>query len=165
MIMAKKILSLLLIIAAPASLTACMPGAGPKQTAGHLVGAATGALIGSQFGHGSGRLVSVALGTLAGSYLGGILGNRMDQRDRELAQGAMIETLERAPDYGVRRWHNPNTEHSGNFRVTRTMEMPENNLVCRDYVHTVIIDGRQEKVHGRACRDVRDPKAAWMVEN
>lgn len=163
--MFKRIICVTLIIAAITSLMGCMPNAGPKQTAGHLIGAAAGAVIGSQFGRGNGRLVGAALGTLAGSYLGGMVGNRMDERDRELAQFAMQDALERAPDHTVRRWHNPNTDHSGSFRVMRTMEMPENNLVCRDYVHTVIIDGRQEKVHGRACRDLRDPRATWMVEN
>lgn len=145
-------------------LTGCL-STGPNQTAGHLIGAATGAVIGSQFGHGSGRLVGVAIGTLAGSYIGGMVGHKMDERDRAMAQRTMIDTLEHAPDYSTRGWQNPNTQHRGSFQVTRTVDMPQSNTVCRDYVHTVIIDGRQEKVHGRACRDVRDRRAAWMVQN
>lgn len=146
------------------SLTGCM-GEGPKEAGGHLIGAATGALIGSQIGHGRGKLAGVALGTLAGAYIGGMVGKKMDERDRAMAQSTMMETLEHAPDNAIRTWRNPNNHHTGNVRVVRTMEMPENNLVCRDYVHTVIIDGQQEKVHGRACRDVRDRRGMWRVEN
>jgi len=159
--MPKKTICLLLLAI---SLTGCMPGAGPKQTAGHLIGAATGALIGSQFGKGSGQLVGVALGTLAGTALGGMIGEKMDERDRALAQNTMVATLERAPDNQVRSWRNPNNNHSGKIRVTRTQEMPANNLVCRDYVHTVTIDGGQEQVHGRACRDMRDQRGEWFVQ-
>jgi len=147
------------------NLSGCMDAVGPKQTAGHLLGAAGGAVIGSQFGHGKGQLVGVALGTLAGAFIGGSIGASMDRRDRELAQNTMQSTLESAPDMQVRSWRNPNNNHCGNFQVTRTLEMPQNDLVCRDYVHTVIIDGREERVHGRACRDVRDRRATWMVQN
>lgn len=139
-------------------------GSGPKQTGGQILGGATGALIGSQFGKGSGRLFGVAIGALAGSYLGGNIGYQMDERDKELAQQTMQSTLERAPDHQVHTWVNPNTHHSGKFKVVKTQEIPSRNIVCRDYVHTVIIDGQEEKVHGRACRDMRDVKGEWKVQ-
>lgn len=145
-------------------LTGCA-GAGPKQTGGQLLGGATGALIGSQFGKGTGRLFGVAIGALAGSYLGGSIGHAMDEKDKQMAQSTMLNTLESAPDHQTRSWKNPNNNHSGSFAVTRTQEIPANHMVCRDYVHTVIIDGQQERVHGRACRDVRDHKAQWRLEN
>lgn len=158
--MFKKAIGALLLVS---FLTGCT-GAGPKETGGRLLGGAAGAVIGSQFGKGTGQLVGVAIGALAGSYLGGALGHEMDARDRQLAQNAMMQTLERAPDHQERAWRNPNNHHSGSFKVTRTQEMPQDHMVCRDYVHTVIIDGKQEKLHGRACRDMRDRKGAWMVQ-
>jgi surface antigen len=136
---------------------------GPKQTAGTYIGAATGALIGSQFGKGSGRLVGVALGTFLGSMLGSEIGSRMDAKDKELAESTVTNSLENAPDNQVSTWKNPNNNHSGKFVVTNTDEYRNKNKVCRDYVHTVIIDGKKEQVCGRACRDVRDPKAQWVV--
>ncbi len=145
-------------------LTGCA-GAGPKQTGGQLIGGATGALLGSQFGKGTGRLFGVAIGALAGSYLGGTIGHQLDEKDKQMAQQTMLSTLESAPDNQERGWRNPNTNHAGSVRVTRTEELFSDNLVCRDYVNTVIIDGKQEKVHGRACRDVRDSRAAWKVQN
>ncbi len=146
------------------TLTGCA-GAGPKQTGGQLLGGAAGALLGSQFGGGSGRLVGVAIGAMAGSYLGGTIGYQMDEKDKQLAKHTMLDTLEKAPDYQEHGWKNPNNNHSGSFKVTRTQELSAQNLVCRDYVSTVMIDGKQEKVQGRACRDIRDSRAAWRIES
>ena len=157
----KKIISLALCIC---MLMGCA-GAGPKQTGGQLVGGVAGALLGSQFGKGSGRLIGVAVGALGGSYLGGSIGHHFDEKDKELSQQTMSATLEHEPDNKTRGWKNPNNNHAGSFTVTKTETMP-GNRVCRDYVHTVTMDGKQENVHGRACRDVRDTRADWrIVEN
>ena len=144
-------------------ISGCTPNS-PRQTVGQIGGGVLGAVVGSHFGKGSGRLFGVAIGTLAGSYIGGMLGRDMDERDRQLAQSTMIETLERAPDRQVQGWRNPNNNHRGNFQVIRTQELPHDDLVCRDYVHTVIIDGKHEKVHGRACRNIHDRRSDWQVQ-
>lgn len=157
----KKTLCILLL---SSSLAGCM-GMGPNQSAGQLLGAATGAVIGSQFGKGSGRLVGVALGTLAGVYIGGAIGQKMDERDRAMSQQTMRECLEHAPDHQPRSWRNPNNNHAGRIQVQRTQEYPAESMVCREYVHTVMIEGCQEQVHGRACRNMRDPHSKWMVQN
>lgn len=144
-------------------LTGCM-GSGPKTMAGGLMGAGAGALIGSQFGKGDGRLVGVALGTVLGAGLGTHIGAEMDARDRQLAENAANHALEHQADHRVSTWRNPNNNHSGQFVVTRTEEKPQSHRVCRDYTHTVVIDGRTEKLHGRACRDVRDPNGHWTIQ-
>lgn len=161
MLKLKRLIGSLLLV----FLIAGCAGAGPKQTGGQLLGGAAGALLGSQFGKGSGRLFGVAIGALAGSYLGGSLGHAMDEKDRQMAQSTMLNTLESAPDHQTRSWKNPNNNHAGTVAVTRTQEVKQSNMVCRDYVHTVIIDGQQEKMHGRACRDVRDSKGHWQIEH
>lgn len=144
------------------SLVGCA-GQGPKQTGGQLLGGVAGALLGAQFGKGTGQLFGVAVGALAGSYLGGMLGHELDERDKALAQQTLSAALEHAPDNQERGWKNPNNQHAGRFKVTKTEEMPAKNLVCRDYVHQVTLDGKVETVHGRACRDVRDARAEWQV--
>ncbi len=143
-------------------MSGCQNG-GPKQTGGTLIGGAAGAIIGSQFGHGSGQLVGVALGTAIGAGLGSMIGKSMDDKDRALAAQNAYSALEHEPDRTPKKWHNPNNNHSGDFVITKTTE--DSNKVCRDYVQTVNIDGKEEKVHGRACRDVRDHKGEWMVIN
>ncbi|PLX73453.1 MAG: hypothetical protein C0614_12875, partial [Desulfuromonas sp.] len=63
-------------------LAGCAPSMGPKETGGAIVGAGTGALIGSQIGSGSGQLVAVAIGTLAGAILGQEAGKSLDRADQ-----------------------------------------------------------------------------------
>lgn len=144
-------------------LVGCMT-TGPKETAGTLLGAGAGAVLGSQFGKGDGRLVGVALGTMLGAGLGNHIGKTMDARDRQLAAKTARYALENQPDHRVSSWHNPNNQHSGQFVVTRTEEQAGSTLVCRDYVQTVMMDGRKENVHGRACRDMRDTRAHWVIQ-
>ncbi len=55
---------------------------GPKETAGTVIGGASGALIGSQFGGGEGRIVTTAIGAVAGSYLGSSVGKQLDEKDK-----------------------------------------------------------------------------------
>lgn len=63
------------------------PLGGPKQTAGTLVGAAGGALIGSQFGAGrAGIATATALGTLGGAVAGGAIGRHLDNQDKPASQ-------------------------------------------------------------------------------
>jgi surface antigen len=151
----------LLIISTVISVIGCASG-GPKQAGGTLIGGATGALIGSQFGKGSGQLVGVAIGTLAGSQIGAAIGKSMDDKDRELSAQSALNSLEYQPDNRPVIWRNPNNNHSGIFVATRTQQV-NTNKVCRDYVQTVIIDGEETKVYGRACRDMRDVKGQWTV--
>lgn len=145
------------------AIVGCVPNSGSNQTAGSLIGGAGGAVLGSHFGKGTGKLFGVAIGTLAGSYLGGNIGAEMDARDRQLAHQSMQYSLERMPDNRATTWKNPNNHHRGQFVVTRTQEVPENHMVCREYQHHVFIGTRQETVVGKACRDVRDPRAQWRV--
>lgn len=159
----KTSLSLVSSLLIVSLLAGCM-GVGPKTAAGGLMGAGAGALVGSQFGKGDGRLVGVALGTLLGAGLGSHIGREMDARDQQLAERAARHALENQPDHRTSSWHNPNNNHGGQFVVTRTQEQPGNHMVCRDYMQTVTIDGRTEKVYGRACRDVRDPRAHWTIQ-
>lgn len=162
--MIKKLLTLVIGLVLSISLTGCETLGGPKQTGGTLIGAAGGALVGSQFGKGSGRIIATALGTFLGAQLGASIGKRMDDNDRRLAGNTAAYALESRPDNRVSRWRNPNNGHNGEFVITRTDENYATNLVCRDYVHTVIIDGNREKIYGRACRDMRDVHSRWTVQ-
>ena len=56
--------------------------AGPRESAGGLLGAAAGGLIGAQFGSGKGQVAAAVVGALAGSALGGKTGRQLDREDR-----------------------------------------------------------------------------------
>jgi surface antigen len=164
MLQFSKIKKFLVLVVATVLIAGCDATGGPKQTGGTLVGAVGGALVGSQFGKGHGRVVATALGTLIGSQIGASIGRGMDENDKRMANNNAVQALEHQPDNQVSGWHNPNNNHRGNFMVTRTQEYPQSNKVCRDYVQTVIIDGQSQKLHGRACRDVRDARGGWYTQ-
>jgi surface antigen len=136
-----------------ASLTACTQtgpgGPGPREGVGTLTGAVAGGLIGSQIGGGSGRVVAGALGAVAGGLLGNAIGRSLDEQARQQAYAAEYRALEHgAPGAPVAWRHDdyygtvtpgPYSERSGYAR-------------CREYAHTIYIDGRPETARGVACR-------------
>lgn len=154
---------LITIMIAGVFLAGCESLGGKKQTTGTILGAASGAYVGSRFGKGSGQLVATAIGTLIGAQIGSAIGKNMDDNDRRMAGNTAVNALENQPDNRVSTWRNPNNDHRGEFVVTRTSENRSTNVVCRDYTHTVVIDGQKEKVYGRACRDMRDSRGSWYL--
>lgn len=126
-------------------------GAGPQENTGTLVGALGGAVVGSQFGRGSGRVAS----TVAGAAIGGLIGNRigaaLDDEDRTRAYEAQMEALEAGASGAPVGWRN---EDSGRYgTVVPGPAYQRNAMTCRQYTHTVYIDGRPQVTRGIACRN------------
>ena len=127
-----------------------------KQDVGTLIGAGTGAFAGAHIGNGTGQLAAVAIGALMGGYLGGSIGQQMDELDRYKTQQA----LETNPTGATASWNNPDTGVSYNVTPTRTYE--SDNSPCRDYTTEAVIEGQPESVHGTACRQ---PDGTWHTMN
>ncbi len=142
-------------------LAGCAPGTGPKQQTGALLGAGTGALVGSQFGHGHGRLTAVAIGTLAGAMIGQEIGRSLDQNDKLAMQQSTQEALERNRTEESSNWINPDTGHSGMVTPTKTYQTAQNEY-CREYRQTVVIGGKESQAYGTACRKI---DGDWEVVN
>lgn len=141
------------------ALGACDSLGGPKQTGGALVGAGTGALIGSQIGHGDTRLAAVAIGTLLGGFAGSEVGKSLDRADRvEMAQ-TTNNTLETYPTGQQAEWRNPDSGHYGTVTPTRTYQQSDGTY-CREFQQTVYVDGRMQDAHGTACRE---PDGSWRI--
>jgi len=136
-------ISIVFCVAALLLLTACNP---TKQDVGTLVGAGTGAFIGSQIGGGTGQLAAVAIGALLGGYIGGSIGQDMDELDHYKTQ----QVLESSPTGSAVAWNNPDTNIDYSVTPTRTYESATG--PCRDYTTEAVIEGRAEIVHGTACR-------------
>jgi len=134
-------------------LAGCNP---TKQDVGTVVGAGTGAYVGSQIGDGTGQLAAVAIGTLVGAYLGGSIGRQMDELDRYRTQQA----LESSPTGSRTVWNNPDSGAQYTVTPTRTYESASG--PCRDYTTEAVIEGRPEVVHGTACRQ---PDGTWHAMN
>ena len=146
------------------TLTACAgssnyPGepAGPREGVGTLAGALTGAAIGSQFGGGTGERVGAAL---AGAAIGGLIGNRigaaLDDEDKQRAYEAQMQALEQGPSGAPVAWRNPDSGRYGS--IVPGPAYDQRGTKCRQYTHTIYIDGRPQSARGAACRN---PDGSW----
>ena len=141
-----------------ASLAACAsnPDA-PKENTGTLVGGLTGAVIGSQI-PGSPR--SRVAATVAGAVIGGMIGNRigaaMDDEDKQRAYAAQIEALEQGPPGTPVAWRNPDSGRYGS--IVPGPAYDRQGLKCRQFTHTIYIDGNPQTARGAACRN---PDGTW----
>lgn len=137
------------------ALGACQ-GIGPKQGIGAVSGAVVGGVVGNQFGDGSGRTVATTLGVIAGGLIGSELGRSLDQQDQRRALNAEYQALEYGRVGSPVVWRNPDSGNYGEVLPTRTYQ--NNSLQCREYSHTIYIDGRPETARGTACRQ---PDGTW----
>jgi len=133
-----------------------LAGMGRGETVGTLGGAAAGALLGSQLGKGNGRLLGLTAGALAGGFLGNRLGARFDERDRERDAMAERDAIERNQPIS---WRNEATGNAGEVLPRQSFTDPAGRL-CRQYEHSVVVEGRREAGIGTACRN---PDGNWAV--
>ena len=136
------------------TLAGCM-GGGPKQDAGALTGAVAGALVGGAVGNSN--IGAVAVGALVGGFIGNEVGADLDAQDRKMAMDAEYRALEYSRTGVPIQWHG----HSGRYGdVIAGASYRVNDYNCRDYTHTIYIDGQPEVARGTACRQ---PDDTWKV--
>ncbi|MEL6287241.1 MAG: RT0821/Lpp0805 family surface protein [Pseudomonadota bacterium] len=128
-----------------------------KSDAGLAVGAVAGGVIGNQFGKGSGRVVGTALGAVIGGIVGSDIGRQLDDADRRAAAEAEYAALERGQSGVATPWRNPDSGRYGTV-VPSSPYKVGGRRDCRDFTHTVYIDGRPETMKGSACRN---PDGTW----
>jgi surface antigen len=132
-------------------------GTGPKENTGTAVGALAGALVGSQIGGSAGARVAAGV---AGAAIGGLIGNRMgaalDDEDRQRAYTAQVQALESGPSGAPVSWRNPDSGRYGTVVPGPAYQQGGGN--CRQYTHTIYIDGRPQTARGAACRN---PDGTW----
>lgn len=148
-----KTLSLICIVGL--SVSACQ-GTGPKQGIGALAGAVAGGVIGNQIGGGEGKAVATTIGVLAGALIGSQLGKVLDESDQRRAALAQNKALEYGRSGSPVGWSNPDSGHRGEFVPQPSYSV--NGLDCRQYSHTIYIDGQAEVLRGTACRQ---PDGTW----
>lgn len=150
--------AVILLIAATA-LAGCAPSMGPREGSGTLLGAGTGALLGSQIGHGRGRLVAVAIGTLAGAIIGQDIGRALDRADMLAMERNAQYALENTRTNTVTTWRNPDSGNSGWITPVETYQTGQGQY-CREYYQTVVVGGQPQQAYGTACRQ---PDGSWKI--
>lgn len=128
----------------------------PNTAMGTAVGATAGGLIGSTIGSGSGRVVATAIGIAAGGLIGNRIGAALDEQDRRRAMEAEYRALQYGPPEAPVVWRSPDSNVYG--EVVPGNAYQRGGYDCRDYTHTVYIDGRPEVARGTACRQ---PDGTW----
>jgi len=131
----------------------------PKGTLGSILGAGVGALAGSQVGSGKGQMAAIAIGALAGAWAGGEVGKSLDRADRNYAQQTAQNSLEYSRAGETRTWRNPDSGHSGSTTPVRTYQSATG-ANCREFESSILVDGREEKAFGRACRQA---DGTWKI--
>jgi len=140
----------------PLTVAACGPEGPNKADTGLAVGAIAGGLLGNQFGKGGGRVAATVAGAFIGGVVGHEIGRSMDEQDRMLAQEAEYEALERGQSGVSRSWRNERNGRYGEVVPSRPYKRGVDD--CRDYTHTIHIDGRPQTMRGTACRN---PDGTW----
>jgi surface antigen len=154
--MYKKLITLPIVVTV--FLSGCATGPN-KQQIGGLGGAGLGGIAGAlackNVGKGTGNKAAIAACTLLGAGLGYIagssIGSSLDATDQMNARTALENNQPTT-------WTNPNT--NAQYTVTPTVTTPTSNGgVCREYTTEAVVDGRRERVYGKACRQ---PDGTWQ---
>jgi surface antigen len=127
-------------------LAGCSANGGPRETSGAVIGGVTGGLLGNAIGRGKGRAAATIFGAALGAVVGAQIGRDLDERDREYAYLAADKGLR---GNRVESWNNPQSGHRGQFRPGRSYQGEDG--LCRDFEHTIWVDGEPEPVEGTAC--------------
>jgi len=139
-----------IVTALAAVLSLSAAGCASNQESGALIGAVTGAIVGNQVGSGTGRAIATAAGAVVGGIVGSEIGRRMDEADRRHAAAAEYYALEEEEVGSSRDWRNPESGHHGEVVVKR--EYRRDGRLCRDYEHTIYIEGEPDVLTGTSCR-------------
>lgn len=133
------------------------PAYGPSgNTAlGTVGGAIAGGLLGSTIGSGSGQVAATVGGAVLGGILGGGIGRNLDEQNRRAAWAAQQHAFS---TNAVATWGAPGAPAYGTVRPLRTYAM--DGRYCREYLHTVFIDGRPQEARGTACQA---PDGSWQI--
>lgn len=153
--------SLVAIALAGTCVAACSADSGPKEVGGTAAGAVAGGLIGNAVGGSAGnRLAGTVIGAAIGGFLGNRIGAALDDEDKRRAYAAQMQALETGPSGAPVAWRNPDSGRYGN--VVPGPAYQANGATCRQYTHTIYIDGSPQSERGAACRN---PDGTWTTVN
>lgn len=132
-------------------------GLAPRQDAGAFFGAITGGLIGASMGNTTGsRVAGAVVGAAAGGILGGAIGASLDERDRARAYAAEMQALEYGEPGVPTGWRGEGSGRYGTIVPGAYYDRAGNR--CRDFTHSIYIDGRPQTARTTACRN---PDGTW----
>ena len=93
---------------------------------------------------------------LTGGILGGAIGSTLDERDRQRAFAAEVQALEYGEPGIPVGWRGEGPKRYGT--VVPGAPYQTRGAKCRDYSHSIYVDGRPQIARGTACRN---PDGSW----
>lgn len=102
------------------------------------------------------RVGAAIVEAMAGGLVGGTIGADLDSRDRRRALEAEYRTLEYTPAGQAVSWGKAGSRRHGEVVAGSPYRVGSQD--CRQYRHTVHVDGRARTARGTACRN---PDGSW----
>ncbi len=93
---------------------------------------------------------------ITGGVLGGAIGTTLDERDRQRAYAAEVQALEHGEPGIPVGWRGEEPKRYGT--VIPGAPYQARGARCRDYSHSIYIDGQPQIARGTACRN---PDGSW----
>lgn len=118
-----------------------------NRTAGTVLGAIAGGIIGNQFGSGGGNAAATVGGVILGGAIGNKIGGDIDCEDRPYAFRAYNRSFE-GPVGRRYDWHGPRARG----HIVTTRQYRRHGRWCRDFVETSWHRGREYTRDGTVCR-------------
>lgn len=91
------------------------------------------------------------IGKLNGGLIGQGIGRALEPEERKLALEAEYHALEEAPGGEATAWQSPDRAVSGKVVAAPPYQVGSQN--CRQYTHSVTINGAVREARGAACRN------------
>ena len=93
-----------------------------------------------------------------GDFLGSQISTSLNAEDKRRAYAAQMQALEAGPSGVPVPWRNPDSGRYGNVVPGPAYQL--NGLPCRQYTHSVYVDGTPQIQRGTACRN---PDGGWTI--
>ncbi|MFD2031683.1 glycine zipper domain-containing protein [Ancylobacter dichloromethanicus] len=125
----------------------------PNTVGGAAIGAVAGGVIGQLAGH---NTASTLVGAAVGGLIGGTIGNALDQQDRQRAREAETQALEYGNPGAPVSWRGDSGAYG--TIVPGPAYARGGSPKCREFTHTIYINGQPQTARGTACRN---PDGTW----
>lgn len=125
----------------------------PNTVGGAAIGALAGAAIGQIAGGNTGATLA---GAAIGGLIGGAIGNSLDAQDRARAEQAQMQALESGQPGAPVSWRGDSGAYGTIVPGPAYARGPSPR--CREFTHTIYINGQPQTARGTACRN---PDGTW----
>ena len=132
------------------ALAACASDSGPKEMASTLVGPNAAVPSAPPPDAPAGRAPRASAAVIGG-MIGSRIGAALDDEDKRRAYAAQVQALEGGPSGAPVAWRNPDSGRYGS--VVPGPAYQANGANCRQFTHTIYIDGKPQTARGAACRN------------